>query len=137
MPTAYAQTEGYSNNDFLFDELYSESRNVVGSPRNLAVESTRTGTALPKGSNFNMAIPIVGLGGRGLSVSLTLNYSSRVWSPHGSAITFDAVESRPGPGFSIGFGRIIAYGDQRNSLFASRCRWHAAPLAGGRHKARL
>jgi RHS repeat-associated protein len=110
MPTAYAQTQGYSNNDFPFDELYSESRNLVGSPRNRAVESTRTGTVLPEGSNFNMAIPIVGLGGRGLSASLTLNYNSRVWSRHGNAITFDAVESRPGPGFSIGFGRIIAYG---------------------------
>jgi RHS repeat-associated protein len=110
MPTAYAQTQGYSNNDFPFDELYSESRNLVGSPRNRAIESTRTGTVLPEGSNFKMAIPIVGLGGRGLSASLTLNYNSRVWSRHGSAITFDAVESRPGPGFSIGFGRIIAYG---------------------------
>jgi YD repeat-containing protein len=110
MPTAYAQTQGYSNNDFPFDELYSESRNLVGSPRNRAIESTRTGTVLPEGSNFNMAIPIVGLGGRGLSASLTLNYNSRVWSRHGNAITFDAAESRPGPGFSIGFGRIIAYG---------------------------
>jgi hypothetical protein len=110
MPTAYAQTQGYSNNDFPFDELYSESRNVVGSPRNRAVESTRTGTVLAEGSNFKTAIPIVGLGGRGLSASLTVNYNSRVWSRHGSAITFDAVESRPSPGFSIGFGRIIAYG---------------------------
>lgn len=55
MPTVHAQNDGYSNNDFPFDELYSESRNLLGSPRNRAIESIRTGTVLPEGSNNNMA----------------------------------------------------------------------------------
>lgn len=110
IPTAHAQNEGYSNADFPYDELYSESRNLLGSPRNRAAESTRRGSVLPEASNFNMAIPIIGLGGRGMGADLTLYYNSRVWFRHGNAVTFDAVESRPSPGFSIGFGRIIAYG---------------------------
>jgi len=65
---------------------------------------------LPESNNFNMAIPIVSLGGRGVGASLTLSYNSRVWSKHGSAITFDAIESRPSPGFSLGFGRLVTYG---------------------------
>ena len=39
-PTVYAQTSGYSNNDFPFDELWSEPRNLVGSPRDRTLETT-------------------------------------------------------------------------------------------------
>jgi hypothetical protein len=74
------------------------------------MDSSRIGTVLPESNNFNMAIPIVSLGGRGVGASLTLYYNSRVWSKHGSAITFDAIESRPSPGFSLGFGRLVTYG---------------------------
>src|SRR6185503_6423206 len=87
-PTVYAQSGGGSS-DFPYDELWSEPRNLVGSPKNRAIESTRMGAVLPEGSNFEFAVPIEKIGGRGMSTSLTLYYNSRVWSRHGSAVTFN------------------------------------------------
>lgn len=107
-PTALALS--YSNTDFPYDELWSDPANLIGSPRNRVMDSSRIGSVLPESNNFNMAIPIAGLGGRGIGASLTLNYNSRVWFKHGSAITFGAIESRPSPGFSLGFGRLVTYG---------------------------
>lgn len=107
-PTAYAQS-GYTGNDFAYDQLWSEPRNLVGSLRDRALEPTALGTVQPEGSNFNMAIPLVGLQGRGIASSLTLYGNSRVWGRHGNAVTFDPVASWPSPGFSLGFGRIVKY----------------------------
>ncbi|HLG15385.1 MAG TPA: hypothetical protein VJH03_12910, partial [Blastocatellia bacterium] len=42
-PTAYAQSSGGDFQDFLYDELWSQPRNLVGSPRNRAVDSSRIG----------------------------------------------------------------------------------------------
>ena len=109
-PTAHAQIGPPSYDDFFYDEFHTEPRNLVGSPRNRAVEAASMGTVLPEGSNFTLAVPIVDLGGRGLGVKLTLYYNSRVWFRHGSAITFNPVYSWPAPGCSLGFGRIITYG---------------------------
>jgi RHS repeat-associated protein len=109
-PTAYAQGGGYSGTDFGYDELWSESRNLVGSPRNRAIEPTGLGPVLPEGSNFNFAVPLIGLGARGIGANLTLYYNSRVWSRHGNAMTFSAVGGFPFGGFSVGFGRILTYG---------------------------
>ena len=109
-PTAYAQGGGYSAPDFGYNELWSESRNLVGSPRNRAIEPTGLGPVLPEGSNFNFSVPLIALGGRGFGANLTLYYNSRVWSRHGNAVTFGAVGGFPFAGFSIGFGRILTYG---------------------------
>ena len=109
-PTAYAQSFGpYVGNDLAYDQLWSEPRNLVGSPRNRAIEPTALGTVLPESSNFNLAIPLVGLQGRGIASSLTLYSNSRVWGRHGTAVTFDPVASWPSPGFSLGFGRVVTY----------------------------
>lgn len=115
-PTAYAQGGGGSS-DFLYDELWSEPRNLVGSPRNRAIEPTRMGAVLPEGSNFEFAVPIESLGGRGMGTSLTLYYNSRVWSRHGSAVTFNAINGWPFAGFSLGFGRILTYGTPSNTKY--------------------
>jgi RHS repeat-associated protein len=104
-PTAQAQVSW--PDDFGYDELYSEPRNLVGSPRHRAAESTRLGAVLPEGSNFEFAVPIIGLGGRGLGTGLTLYYNSRVWSRRNNAVAFDAITGWPGPGFSLGFGRVV------------------------------
>jgi RHS repeat-associated protein len=109
-PTAYAQGGGYTGADFGYDELWSEPRNLLGSPRNRAIEATGLGPVLPEGSNFNSAVPLIGLGGRGVGASLTLYYNSRVWARHGNAVTFSAVGGFPFAGFSLGFGRILRYG---------------------------
>jgi hypothetical protein len=89
-PTAYAQGGGYAGTDFGYDELWSQPSNLVGSPRNRAIEPTGLGPVLPEGSNFNFAVPLIGLGGRGIGANLKLYYNSRVWSTHGSAMTFSA-----------------------------------------------
>jgi RHS repeat-associated protein len=115
-PTAYAQGGG-GINDFLYDELWSEPRNLTGSPRNRVIEPTRIGAVLPEGSNFEFAVPIESLGGRGLGSSLTLHYNSRVWSRHGSAVTFNAVNGWPFAGFSLGFGRIVTYGTPSSTKY--------------------
>jgi YD repeat-containing protein len=54
----------------------------------------------------------VGLGGRGVGTNLSLFYNSRVWSRRSNAVAFDAIAGWPGPGFSLGFGRIVFYTTQ-------------------------
>ncbi len=109
-PTAYAQGGGYSGNDFGYNELWSEPRNLVGAPGNRAIEPASLGPVLPEGSNFNFSVPLIGLGGRGVGAALTLYYNSRVWSRHGNAVTFSPVGGFPFAGFSAGFGRVLTYG---------------------------
>jgi hypothetical protein len=67
------------------------------------------GSVLPEGSNFNWAVPIISLGGRGLAANLTLYYNSRVWSRRNNQVAFDAITGSPAPGFSLGFARIVLY----------------------------
>ncbi len=93
--TPLPQSGGGDSGDFLYDELWSEPRNLVGSPRNRAMTSCAVGSILPEGSNFELSIPLWGLPGRGLPLSLSLNYNSRVWSRHSSAVTFNAVNTWP------------------------------------------
>src|SRR5262249_31780398 len=54
-PTAYAQSGGGDNGDFGYDELWSDPRNLVGSPSNRITRQTNLGTELPEGSNFELA----------------------------------------------------------------------------------
>ncbi len=62
-PTAYAQGGGYTAPDFGYDQLWSEPRNLVGSPRNRVIEPTQLGPVLPEGSNFNFSVPLIALAG--------------------------------------------------------------------------
>jgi hypothetical protein len=72
-PTAYAQSSCGSGNggncsggptgDIGFDQLFSNPGNLVGTPEDVTATSTSLGPALPESSNFELAIPIVGLGG--------------------------------------------------------------------------
>ena len=43
-PTVYAQTSGGDSNDFMYEKLWSEPRNLVGSPRNCLTDSSIIGT---------------------------------------------------------------------------------------------
>src|SRR5262249_20528268 len=47
-PTAYAQSGGADSNDFLYDEIWSEPRNLMGSPRNRVMDASRLGPVLPE-----------------------------------------------------------------------------------------
>jgi hypothetical protein len=63
-------------------------------------------------SNFNFALPILALPGRGLDVSLQLVYNGQVWNkstnPSTSAtwMTYDVDSGWPAPGFRISLGQI-------------------------------
>ena len=107
IPAAHAQA-GWTN-DLGYDEQWSDPRNLVGTPRNRAAESTRVGTILPEGSNFTFDAPIVSLGGRGIGASLTLFYNSRLWSRRNNNMAYNAIVGWPAPGFSLGFGRLVTY----------------------------
>ncbi len=60
--------------------------------------------------NFRFTAPAVVMGGRGIDLSLFLNYNSRVWHKAGSEITFD-IDRDWIPGWSLGFGKIVMAGD--------------------------
>jgi hypothetical protein len=116
LPTAHAQ--GGPGTDIGI----SAAVGVVGSPRYAAMEATRLGTVLPK-DNFNMGIPLVSLGGRGLAANITAFYNSNVWGArfdsglNTTVFTFDPIQSWPSPGFTIGFGRIAYYDWQYDPVY--------------------
>jgi RHS repeat-associated protein len=56
--------------------------------------------------NIAYSLPILSLPGRGLGMSLTLAYNSKVWIKSGSTIYFDGDVGWPAPGWRLGFGRI-------------------------------
>jgi RHS repeat-associated protein len=118
MPTVHAQSGGGDSADFAYDELWSDPRNRVGTPPGRVAEQTNIGEVMPEGSNFRLAIPFDSLPGRGLSVNVAGYYNSRgLWSRHGNAVTFNAINTWPYPGFSISFGRIVTYGSDPNTKF--------------------
>ena len=103
MPTAHAQFNSWGDNP--------NAAGQIGTPPFIALEQTRLGPVMP-GTNFELPIPIVNLGGRGLATSLTLYYNSSVWGSYFDPVgntnvyAFDPIQSWPSPGFSLGFGRI-------------------------------
>src|SRR5262245_21885439 len=60
--------------------------------------------------NFQFAAPVAGLDGRGIDLSLLLNYNSRVWHKAGSVMTFD-IDRDWIAGWTLGFGKIVMAGD--------------------------
>ena len=66
--------------------------------------------------NFQFAAPVLGLPGRGLDISLGLAYNSRVWNKAGSTLTFDVDRDWPAPGWTLGFGRLVAISVPQGSM---------------------
>lgn len=103
MPTAHAQFNSWGDNP--------NAAGQIGTPPFTALEPTRLGPVMP-GSNFELPLPIVDLGGRGLATNLMLYYNSSVWGTYFDPVgntnvyAFDPIQSWPSPGFSLGFGRI-------------------------------
>lgn len=132
MPAAQAQ--GYSSGDYGNDGLIGQ----VGSPMFTPKESTRLGAVLST-SNFELAMPLFNLGGRGLATNLNLYYNSNLWGArfdqvlNSNVYTFEPIQSWPSPGFSLGFGRIIYYDGYTDS---NQIAWHKFMLIdpdGTRH----
>lgn len=66
--------------------------------------------------NFQLSAPIISLPGRGIDLSLSLNYNSRLWNKSGSELTYDIDRGFPGPGWSLGFGKIMDMGANGGSM---------------------
>ena len=105
----------------------------VGTPPFTALEDTRLGPVMPQ-NNFELPIPLVNLGGRGLATSLTAYYNSNVWGAYfdpvrnGTVYVFDPIQGWPGPGFSLGFGRIVYY-----NVVENNCTYMLIDPNGTRH----
>jgi hypothetical protein len=59
--------------------------------------------------DFQLRVPLVRLAGRGLDLALDLTYNARLWRRGaGNDITFDPDAGWPAPGWSVGFGKLLA-----------------------------
>jgi RHS repeat-associated protein len=105
--------------------IYSGS-NAVGAPPGkttpgASVPAAATnGTEMPGSANFNFEVPIVSLPGRGLDTALSVVYNSRLWNKSGPSnqphFTYDVDSGWPAPGFRIGYGMLVDYGDGTMTL---------------------
>src|SRR5262249_50662640 len=78
-------------------------RNAVGNPRFTAKSQ---GVTLGS-SNYQFNVPVVSVGGRGASANIGMTLNSRVWNTDNGKLTFNYVGAYPGPGWSMGYGKII------------------------------
>lgn len=76
--------------------------------------------------NFQLLSPVLGLPGRGLNLSLSLVYNSRVWNKANSQLSFDIDRDWPAPGWTLGFGKMMRLGDQGSLLVDADGTRHAA-----------
>src|SRR5262249_32812342 len=58
--------------------------------------------------NFQLAVPIVNLPGRGLNLNVTLYYNSLVWVSSAGKRVLNADDDWPALGWSLGFGKLNA-----------------------------
>lgn len=88
------------------DDWYTadDPGNAVGSPAGSAPD------AGAGNGNFQIAAPVLSLGGRGVDLNLDLVYNSRLWNKSGTVMKYDSDAGFPGPGWSIGFGKMIYMG---------------------------
>lgn len=103
------------------DSLYNTG-NLIGSPPGkkkpgALTPPVSTGGTETGNQNFSFALPVVGMSGRGVGVSLSLVYNSQLWNksvdPGNSWtwMTYDVDSGWPAPGFRLSFGQIEDQGD--------------------------
>jgi YD repeat-containing protein len=80
-----------------------DPENRVGDPPGETANGAGSG-------NFQFGVPVYSSAGRGLNISLALSYNSRVWNKAGSQMSFDNDRGWPGPGFNLGFGKLLGIG---------------------------
>jgi RHS repeat-associated protein len=95
-----------SGNYWSADEPSNRVGNPLGAPPD---EGSGSG-------NFEFGAPVVGLPGRGIDVSLGLVYNSRLWNKAGSEISYDIDKGWPGPGWNLGFGKLLGMGVANGSM---------------------
>jgi RHS repeat-associated protein len=92
------------------NSLAAQFRNAVGNPRFSATSEGGGGvpTSTQLGSdNYQFDVPVVSVGGRGVSALIGMTLNSRVWNIDNGKLTFNYVGAYPGPGWTMGFGKII------------------------------
>ncbi|HKY27415.1 MAG TPA: DUF4214 domain-containing protein [Pyrinomonadaceae bacterium] len=100
-PAAYFLDDGWGNDNYWSAD---DSGNRRGNPPGAAVDGG-AGSA-----NFQFTAPVMSLAGRGIDVSLSLTYNSRVWNKAGNNMNFDLDRDWPAPGFNLGFGKMLGMG---------------------------
>jgi hypothetical protein len=124
-PTAYAQGGGQGA-----DYGNATWPGQVGTPPFTALEDTRLGPVMPQ-NNFELPIPLVSLGGRGLATRLIAYYNSSVWGAYfdpirnGTVYVFDPIQGWPGTGFShrSGVSMVITRSDSLRALLGGVAFW--------------
>ena len=104
----------FQENPALFPDALQVG-NVLGNPRFSPVEEAANSAIKTKNnlgsSNYGFVAPVLGLGGRGVGLDLSMIYNSQLWGKDRSGATpkmiFDYATLSSAPGWSIGFGRII------------------------------
>lgn len=87
--------------------------------------------------NFTFGLPVIGLDGRGINVSLGLVYNSLLWNksvnPSTSAtwLTYDVDSGYPAQGFRLGFGQVEDQGSAGYTLTDADGTRHALTLVSG------
>jgi RHS repeat-associated protein len=85
-------------------------RNAVGNPRFTAKSQSRASvpTSTQLGSySYQFNAPVMSVGGRGASAGIAMTLNSRVWNADDGKLTFNYVGAYPGPGWTMGYGKII------------------------------
>ncbi len=92
-------------------------RGNIGAVRSLAFNPLDN----PGSGNFHIAIPLVQAPGRGISLSITMNYNSQLWTRHviddEVGMSFDLDGDWPSPGWTISFGKIVVISPTQSALF--------------------
>ena len=111
---------------------------AIHSQTSLGVRRDRLQDAAELGSaNFQFTVPIIALPGRGLDLALDLIYNSHVLHKIGDTTVYDISADWPGPGWSLGFGKMMAFYTVHK--YAAGPWYDGAPKAllqepdGGRH----
>ena len=89
-----------ANNYWSADDPGNEVGNPPGRPADDGAGS----------GNFQFTAPIYSLQGRGTNISLNATYNSRLWNKANSQISYDNDKGWPGPGFNLGFGKLLGIG---------------------------
>lgn len=113
-----------------------QTNNLIGTPPGKKKPGAMTAaSSLPVtesgNKNFSFGLPIVDLDGRGIDVSLGLNYNSLLWNkstdPSNGAtwMTYDVDSGYPAQGFRLGYGQIEDQGSAGFTLTDSNGTRHA------------
>ena len=119
-----------------------QTDNLIGTPPGKkkpgAMKAASAVAATENGNkNFTFGLPVVGIPGRGLDMSLSLIYNSLLWnkstnpSTGATWMTYDVDSGYPAQGFRLGYGQIEDQGSNGFTLTDANGTRHALVSSGG------